>query len=187
VRKLFLALAVLFGMVVGAEAAAQKGDQMVEGLFSVTFNSVDVDEDDIDDDDLDHTMLFTSVRYTYFVTDAIEVGGAVTAMQIYMEDADAGTIGGEVLGKYNFVIEGTPVVPYAGAKIGFLNMSYEVDGDDESETGFSAGLMLGARYFFRENAYVLFEYDFLWTSMEFDDVDVDLLQHMFMVGLGFKF
>ncbi len=156
-----------------ANASVQKGDTTLEALGGwLTENGKDTDED-ID-------VWFLSGSVGYFVTDNIQVGGAVmwASLEMGTDDADIWGLGGRAA--YHFMPT-NQWVPYVGGQA--LWASAEVGNDDVD--GVLWGPVVGARYELNATNDFFVEYQYhLWSGDIGDEIDDG---HGLFLGIAHQF
>ena len=156
-----------------ANAAVQQGDTELDALGAWMTQNGEGDVEDID-------VFFLSAAVGYFVTDNVQVQGAVLGAwtEIGGADTDIWAIGGRA--KYHFMPT-NQWVPYIGGQVMWANADDDVDDVD----GVLWGPLLGLRY--ELNAYNDFfvEYQYhLWSGDIGDAIDDG---HGLFVGLIHQF
>ena len=144
-----------------ANASVQKGDTTLEALGGwLTENAKETDGEDID-------VWFLTGAVGYFVTDNIQISGAVmwASLEMGTDDIDVWGIGGRA--KYHFMPT-NQWVPYAGGQVMWASAE---EGNDDVD-GVLWGPVLGARYELNETNDFFVEYQYhLWSGDIGDTID----------------
>ncbi len=127
------------------------------------------------------TTTIINVLYGYFVTDAIELAGALSVIENDMGTAQATQTGFEFQVKYHLTGFGELLMPYLGAQAGV----YGFDDGTTDLFGNSYGLMGGAKYFVTEKTSVNLEYNYRAMTLK-DDADNEYDSTVTVLGIGYS-
>lgn len=167
----WIVLTVIAALACASQAASLKqGTQeiVVEGLF---------DPDTAADQQLD-----LSLGYGQFIQDNLEVGGEVA-----FSDNDVATAYGFAgLVEYNFD-QGTEIVPFVGASLGWAKAEVDVGDEDFDNDALVLGVSAGLKYFLAENVAVSGDVTYEWASDEIYDSDDGLEDTDLTLNLGMRF
>lgn len=150
-----------------AQGAVQKGTW--ELGFSGSYSALEAGDVDID-------LLLANVEAGYFVTNAIQVSGAVSYLDAEISDLGIDALLLGVGADYHFVNESN-FVSYVGGGLHWV----EADVAGGHEDDFAWELRAGLKHFVAQNVAIKYEVSYL----SFDDLDLDGWN--FGVGLSFFF
>lgn len=119
----------------------------------------------------DTTSAIIQLRVTDYVTVNLEAGVGVVGMMSFDDDSDDAAVGLEAILNYNFVIEGSTVVPYVGVAAGGFYVEGETEGEDYDDFNGMAGAQAGTKFFFAENKNFFVEANYGRIFGDDDDTD----------------
>ncbi len=150
-----------------ASASVQQGDTELDALIMWNDQNADTGGADVE-------ILSVSAAIGYFLTDNVQVQGAITGQWTELDmpgaiadvDADIYAIGGRV--KYHFMPT-NQWVPYIGAQVMWASSDIDWGGADSDPDGIFWGPLLGVRY--ELNAYNDFFIEYQYQMWEGDLAD----------------
>lgn len=190
-KKYGIIVAILAFTLVASSAFAAgigKGAKEIGAFGSISDTTMEFDG--AESESLSATV---QANFGYFVTDGLQVGGAVFNQQSKDEftsggttsESETSTMGLDGFAKYHFYKKGQTVVPYVGAQLGYVSSTTTDDEGNESDgTAISYGAMGGAKFFVSESVsfnaelnYKLYEldFDFGGTTATADVTDLSVL------------
>ncbi|RJP24329.1 MAG: P44/Msp2 family outer membrane protein [Candidatus Abyssobacteria bacterium SURF_5] len=171
---LILLISLLFvpAFVSDAYAVQQEGDvELAVVAASVSYLELDVDDDDgalvLEDVDIEdeQTQLLIGLRLSTYMTREWQAGVGITGA--YNFDTDNAAIAADGFLNYNFVTEGSTVVPYIGVGGGG---SY-VEVDDEDDFSPQAGGQAGVKFYIADNINLFAEFNYRYLFIDEGDID----------------
>lgn len=143
---------------------------LVETSFSGAYSELDAGDSDID-------LLLVDVKAGYFVTNALQISGAVSYFDM---DIDGDGLDALMLGAgadYHFLTQ-TEIVPYVGAGINWVDVNFDGIGDDDD---YAWEARAGMKQFVAQNVAIKYQVSYI----DFDDLDLSGIT--VNVGLSFFF
>ncbi len=141
---------------------------VVQGLFDV---------ETTEDSQLDLT-----IKYGHFVLNYIELGAAFD----FSDNDIVSSYGIGAFAEYNFD-QGTEVVPFVGASIGWGRSTIDTDVVDEENDAVVLGAEAGSKYFLAENIALAASGEFNWASADLYGEENDVSDTNIQLNLGMRF